>query len=279
MGSNPLFRQLEKSHFPGRIRNISQTQPIFQLNFALFRQSDRTRYESATNQVRIRPPKSLSLAYIQTIYQVEVILKNAVMAKYKKNNPLTNGASGKIGDNVVLKKLGDTQYLANKGGKRKKSSEKQLVQMDRFSLAIWYANRQIVKPERRALYEKGIDGKKRHAHAVAMSDYLNVPVIHGLDVNDYHGEPGGMIRVRATDDFRVATVSVTIKGPDGQVIEAGMATPRGKRGLWRMATTARNSNLAGSVVEVVATDYASNSAAENVIIGAATPSADIQRQA
>jgi hypothetical protein len=99
---------------------------------------------------------------------------------------------------------------------------------------------------------------------VAVSDYLHAPKIHEIQAENYSGEPGEIIRIRATDDFMVASVSVTITGGDNHVIEEGEAQPRGKRGLWRMTTTVRNTNVPGTVITVVAKDMAGNETSASV---------------
>ena len=75
------------------------------------------------------------------------------------------------------------------------------------------------------MYEKGIGGNKFSANAVALSDFLNPPKIEEINVMNYTGAPGEIIRVRAWDDFKVASVSITIMR-DNIIIEKGKAQPR-----------------------------------------------------
>jgi hypothetical protein len=174
------------------------------------------------------------------------------------NNPLLKGASGMLGGNFVYKQWRGRIIMANKPAKRKGNSARQQQQVDRFREAIDYAKQQMANPERKALYEKGINDRKFSANAVALSDRLHAPKIHEIGAMNYSGEPGEIIRIRATDDFMVASVSVTITGGDNQVVEAGEARPRGKRGLWRMTTTVRNTHVPGTVIAVEAKDMAGN---------------------
>lgn len=174
------------------------------------------------------------------------------------SNPLLNGASGLFGTNVVYRQWRGLTIMAKRPAKRREISPKQQQQVNRFAQAVGYAKRQMKMPERKALYEKGISDKKFSANGVALSDYLNPPKIHEIYAADYRGEPGGIIRVRATDDFMVASVSVTITSGDNRMIEKGEAMPRGKRGLWRFTTTVRNANVPGTVITVVAKDMAGN---------------------
>lgn len=179
------------------------------------------------------------------------------------NNQLLHGVSGMIGDNFVIKNGPTTQYMANKPTRRKKSSEAQLLQNRRLSMANKYGKEQIKNGERKALYEKGT---KFSAYHSAVSDFLVPPVIASIEADAYTGQPGEIIRIRATDDFRVATVTVSLERTDGTVIEKGNAVPRGKRGLWRMPTTTRNEVVKGTVINVEATDHAGNRTRERLVL-------------
>lgn len=173
------------------------------------------------------------------------------------NNPNLEGASGRCGG-VVYKRWRGRTIMANRPRKRKKSTEKQKDQQDNFRMAVRFAKQACAIPEYKAIYAKGINDQKHSANAVALSDFLNSPEIRDIDVLTYSGAPGELIRVRAFDDFKVKAVSITITSADGTLIEKGEALPRGKRGLWRMTTTVRNTNAPGTVFSVVAKDFAGN---------------------
>ena len=157
--------------------------------------------------------------------------------------------------------------MANMPKKRKGSSEKQKDQQTRFKNAVTFAKRATAHPQWKAMYENGINEKenKFSANAVALSDYLNPPEIGEINVLNYTGAPGELLRIRAWDDFKVATVHVTISR-DNVIIEKGKAQPRGKKGLWRMMTTVRNESAPGTVITVVANDMAGNSTKKTVTI-------------
>ena len=181
------------------------------------------------------------------------------------NNPLVKGASGALGRTVVYKQWRGRVVMANLPKKRKSSSEKQKDQQMRFHYAVKFAKRATANPQWKAMYEKGIGGNKFSANAVALSDFLNPPKIEEINVMNYTGAPGEIIRVRAWDDFKVASVTITIMR-DNTVIEKGKAQPRGKKGLWRMATSVRNASAPGTVFEVVAKDMAGNETKKAVTI-------------
>ena len=190
----------------------------------------------------------------------QLSIKRQLIMPIIRNNPAVQGASGMLGNNFVYRQVHGRTIMANRPKKREKLSEKQLAQTDRFSNAAYYATKQTEKPQYKTLYQRGIDLKKGilSAYAVALRDFLNAPKIEQLDVKDYTGEPGQFIRVRATDDFMVSSVSITITNAENQVIEKGEAIARGKKGLWRMMTMVRNTQVKGTVITVVAKDLPGN---------------------
>ena len=178
------------------------------------------------------------------------------------NNPLIKGMSGALGESVVYKYYRDRDLviMANYPSKRVKDSDKQIAQQKRFQAATEYAKKATSIPHINALYKARITPELTSANAVALTDFLKPPVITEVNVLNYTGAPGEIIRVRAWDDFKVMSVSIRIARADGTVIEEGQATLRGKRGLWRMMTTVRNEEVVGTVFTVVAKDMPGNEA-------------------
>ncbi|MEJ1239865.1 hypothetical protein WBG78_17130 [Chryseolinea sp. T2] len=177
-----------------------------------------------------------------------------------ENNPAVAGASGTLGNTLVYKQYNGKTIIANKGKKREKLSEKQEEQVGRFKQATKYAKRELQKPEMKSLYAKGINKAKfiMSAYNVAIADFLTPPEIKEIDTKDYTGEAGQLIRVRATDDFKVKSVTITLADAEGEVIETGEAQERGKKGLWRYTTNIRRLAVKGTVVTAVAKDYPGN---------------------
>ena len=186
-----------------------------------------------------------------------------------RNNPAVAGASGMLGQNFVYRRLPNGETLmANKPSQREGLSEEQKVVVNRFSDATYYAKKITKKTEFKELYKRGINKEKLilSAYNVAIKDFLNLPVVEAIDVKDYSGEPGQLIRARATDDFKVMSVSIVITDSNNQVIEKGEAIARGKRGLWRYTTTVRNLNLEGTVITVEAKDVPGHTTREQQTI-------------
>jgi hypothetical protein len=180
-----------------------------------------------------------------------------IMAR-SKNNPLLKGTSGQIGKNVVVKTLVDgSQVIANMPSKRKKTSPKQKENEDKLKYANHYAKAQMANPAIAEQYNRRAKGTTKNGFNLAVKDFSHAPTIHSIDAAEYDGNPGTTIRIRATDDFKVMSVTVTIT-VGNTVIEKGEATPRGKRGLWRYTTTVKNARFKGSVITAEAIDMPNN---------------------
>ena len=66
-------------------------------------------------------------------------------------------------------------------------------------------------------------GESRSAFNVAVADFFGAPSIDEIDLTGYAGQVGDSIRVRATDDFKVVEVQVSIVNSDGSLVEQGSA--------------------------------------------------------
>ncbi len=76
------------------------------------------------------------------------------------------------------------------------------------------------------LYTTGITPKKKSAYMVALNDHLTSPVVESINAIKYCGAIGDLIVVRASDDFMVASVTVTITDAAGGIIEQGEASKK-----------------------------------------------------
>lgn len=137
-------------------------------------------------------------------------------------NSLLRGVSGKIG-NLVVRQVGQQTIVsaAEAPGPRAPRSPKQQAQLERMYRAQLYAKAQIRDPDAKALYATGIDARRTSAYTVAVADYLNAPVIGRVELGSYHGRPGNVLRIWATDDFAVTSVQARILTADGTELEAG----------------------------------------------------------
>lgn len=175
------------------------------------------------------------------------------------NNPILQGASGKMGNTHYYRVIRGTVQMCNLPGERKRTTSKQKKQNNRFKRAIEYAKGQTRIPEMKALYAKAIDDKRPSAYNVALTDFLTPPVIHLIQPRYYTGDIGSLITIKATDDFRVEKVTVTILDAGGKTIEEGEAA-RNKRKpfMWNYRATIKNRRLKGCIVRAVAEDMPGN---------------------
>ncbi|HJQ13324.1 MAG TPA: hypothetical protein VJ830_01150 [Anaerolineales bacterium] len=61
------------------------------------------------------------------------------------------------------------------------------------------------------------------AYALAVTDWYGAPKVLEIDVDCWMGNTGEMIRVKARDNVMVASVTVVIRDPHGQILEMGEA--------------------------------------------------------
>jgi hypothetical protein len=175
------------------------------------------------------------------------------MAKVAKNIVLF-GASGKLGDQIVIRQRGGQTILAQAPGERTdEPTAAQKAQRLKFQQAIVYGKAQIADADSRAEYAAKSDERKS-AYNVAVADFLHAPDVDEIDLTNYTGAAGDTIRVRVTDDFKVTQVQVSISNSDGSLVEQGDALQQqnGLDGLY--TATAANESLEGDKIVVKASD-------------------------
>jgi len=153
-----------------------------------------------------------------------------------RNNIFVRGLSGSVGDQFVVKldKNGRTivsnmpTFEANR-----KFSEQQLDQQEKFRDAIEYAK----TAKTQQIYIDKAEGTGRTPANVAMADFFHAPEVLELDINNWHGEVGQVIRIKATDDVKVTQLNVLITDGAGTVLEQGAAVQDENR-WWSYTTTA-----------------------------------------
>ena len=169
-------------------------------------------------------------------------------------------ASAVVGIEKTLRKRGDKSFLAKKPvfDKNQKPTEKQEDLRENFSAATNYAQAALANPESKKLYELRANAN-RTAFNVALRDYMKPPKVKKIETAKYTGNPGSTIKVRATDDFRVKAVSVTIYNAAGDLVEEGQATlDPVNRVKWNYAATQLIAILPGCKIKAVAEDIPGN---------------------
>ncbi|PJJ48108.1 hypothetical protein [Hymenobacter chitinivorans] len=175
-------------------------------------------------------------------------------------NSLLRGLSGTLG-NITVRQVGDQTIVSvAEGPKKAPRSPKQQEHLDRFAAAKRWATAQVLDPAGYALYATGVDDRHGAPYHVAVADYMHAPTITATDLSAYHGQPGQLIRVRATDNFAVAAVVIRILGPDQQLLETGPAQPQPDGLHWLYPAQTLIPTLPGTTVEVRATDRPGNAA-------------------
>ena len=174
-----------------------------------------------------------------------------------KNNVVTHGLTGLVGDMLVFRNRGGKTFVSTKPKERTgEPSENQKQQQERFQDSILYAKAAIADPAIKAEYAKAITGNET-AYNIAVADFFHAPEVKSVDLIDYTGKVGDKIMIRAVDDFKVVEVSVSILTANDTVVEHGKAVC--SNGVdWMYTATVVNETLAGTRVVVCATDMPGN---------------------
>jgi len=180
------------------------------------------------------------------------------MAKVAKNLVL-HGASGKLGDQIVIRQWkGQTVLAVAPGPRETQPSAAQAAQRARFQQAVLYGKQILADPDRKAEYQAAAEGTTRSAYNVAVADFLHAPDIDEIDVTGYAGHAGDTIRVRVTDDFKAAQVWVGIYNADGSLVEEGQAVQQANGIDWIYTATQENSDTSGDRILIRASDQPGN---------------------
>jgi len=179
------------------------------------------------------------------------------MAK-SRNNVVTHGLSGKVGNMLVFKQLNGNTIVSNRPRKSgKPASDKQVAQTQRFAQAIIYAKAAMSVPEIKLAYAAATTMGITPFN-VAMADKMKAPEIQEVNVVAYTGKIGDVIVVKATDDFKVTQVTVEIQHPDGSLVEKGDAV-LSETGLeWQYKAVNANNAVQGCKVIARAMDLPGN---------------------
>ena len=138
-------------------------------------------------------------------------------------------------------------------------TEKQTANSDRFLAAQRYAAAALTDPLLKAAYKAACRGHQNPRN-LAIRDAMRPPVVESVNLEGYTGRPDQMIRVKATDDFRVVEVKVSVRGSAGELIEEGLAELGLEQGEWRYRTRAEVPSGQSVLVVAVAQDGPGNTA-------------------
>ena len=175
-----------------------------------------------------------------------------------KFNKVVDSLSGRISGLIFYQADGQNlsrrmpEVTAKRTGKQKANS-------DRFQAAQRYAATALADPLLKAAYKAACRGHQNPRN-LAIRDAMRPPVVEGVNLDGYTGKLGEIIQVKATDDFRVVEVKVTVRGTGGELIEEGMAELSSADGEWRYTTRTEVASGQSVSVMAVARDNPGNTA-------------------
>ncbi len=173
-------------------------------------------------------------------------------------NQFINGLSGRVGDLIFYQ--ADGQNLSRTAPKVVPDrTEKQEANSSRFQAAQNYAKTALADPALKAAY-KALCRGHQNPRNLAIRDAMRPPVIEWMNLDEYGGQPGQVIRVKATDDFRVVEVQMTLRGPQGEVVEEGPAEFKADTDEWWYTATVAVPPGQSVSVTAVAKDTPGNTA-------------------
>jgi hypothetical protein len=177
----------------------------------------------------------------------------------KIRKPTQADISAVLSNDVVVRKVRNQTVISTITIPRKSTSTRKQQANKRFAKANQWAKMILTQPGMMELYSKGVNSKLSNAHTVAVVDFLNAPEIHYISLKQHTGAVGDKIRIKATDDFHVTTVDVTIIGKNGKQLEKGPAIRyKRKPAMWIYTLTVANPDISGTIVEVTARDRPGN---------------------
>jgi hypothetical protein len=180
------------------------------------------------------------------------------MAK-SKNNIVTHGLSGKIGNLLVFSQRHGSTVVSSVPRHSDKVSERQKERRRLFQRAVLYAQSVLASDsDVKAAYEHTASAKGRTTYNIAVADMLNAPDIKSIDLTGYTGQPNDVIRIEVTDDFAVKEVKVVITNIDGAVVEEGFAQLEPGEYRWTYKATRVNEQLDNDKIEIYASDIPGN---------------------
>ena len=180
---------------------------------------------------------------------------------HTQHNSITHGYRGLFGNVVFRWVYGQSVMQSRPDFSNVRWSKAQKANRKRFGEAMRYAQQAIRDPEKKQFYQKMAKGRCTACNK-AVSDYMLKPQIENINLEEYHGKKGDLIRVDAWDKYGVAAVLVFVLNALGHEIESGMAARDLSDGLW--VYQAKEDLAPGRPGRVVvrAIDHAGNSVAE-----------------
>jgi hypothetical protein len=169
------------------------------------------------------------------------------------NNDVTSGFSGKFGDQIIFRQIGNRTFFSRKGVKTSQSTAAQRDARDLLSSASVYASEALKNPEHTEWYSimAKVNGFKS-ARTAAVKDYIAKPEIERVNLKNYRGQTGDVIHIQPKMLLKIERIEVTITRADGTQVESGSAIKNNFS--WTYQASVANDEVAGSSVYIVAYD-------------------------
>jgi len=176
------------------------------------------------------------------------------MAKVRLN-PILERIRGSVGD-LVFKRYGDGVVVARKPDMEgREQTPAQLAQRERFRQAALFGKMVMADPDTKLVYDEVAQQRGKPVFSLTIADFYNAPNVDEIDVSAYTGQVGDPIVIRASDDFDVVGVAVTLTDTEGNLIEEGDATESAPgSGSFTYAATAAVASGTTVRIAVSATD-------------------------
>ena len=182
-------------------------------------------------------------------------------------DPLLKGFRGRIGDLIYRTRGNKTFVYAAPLPRKEKPETTARLQNHRslFKDAVVYAQSALKDP---ALHEryKAVTKNGQTAFNIAVRDFYSPPEINEIETRRYLGKTGDIITIKASDDFEVSTVMVSIQSAGGKLLEMGEAIPAIKKYKWCYHISRPNKAVPGTIIVVEAKDHPGNSTTRQVKI-------------
>jgi hypothetical protein len=172
-------------------------------------------------------------------------------------NPLLRSLRGRIGDLVFVQE-GDSLSVREAAEKRPLlRTPAQVAHTSRFVVASRWARTLLVDPVMHKLYQRACHGHLT-PHNIAVRDYMHAPVVDAIDLESYTGNPGDVIRILASDDFKIVRMAVQILTVGRQVVEEGEAEWNAGAGCWVYTTRTQVPPETTVLIQAAAMDLPGN---------------------
>jgi hypothetical protein len=135
----------------------------------------------------------------------------------------------------------------------------ELKSQSRFKLASKFAAAVLTDPIQRARYEQIAQKNHRSANNVAVSDFLRAPTLAEIDLSQYTGCSGQVIKVIAVEgDIGAAEVKITVADGAQNTLEEGFAWKEATGNTWFYETRVDLAPNQPLWITVMATDQPGN---------------------